>query len=741
MADYQHTGIPKTVEQNPGSPAANTMTVTDPADKAPKRSLVMVVDDDLAGLLMASEALRSAGFDVIEAEDGQQAHEQFVAHQPEVVIMDVIMPRVDGFEACARIRQSEGGSHVPILMITGLEDVESIQRAYEVGATDFVTKPINFFLLPYRVRYMLRAKVTADSLRQSQMQLDKAQRIAKLGHWVWQFDNDVINWSSECRNILDSSEQSSSLTQFMALVHPEDRAQVSHTLSTARAETNRLSLDFRLQGEPGSPVKILHVEAETEQDGQIVGTIQDITERSNAEEQIHNLAYYDLVTGLPNRANLYEMISRSLDTAVANDTQFALLFLDLDHFKQVNDSLGHNAGDLLLREVSVRLKEAVRKSDHLVRTVRNAANEEIPETIARLGGDEFVVLLNPIQRIEDAAVVARRICAEIARSFSLDGIEVRVTTTVGISLFPSDGNDVNQLLKHADVAMYHAKEQGRNGYQFYSHNIHQQALERFSLERDLRKALDNNDFHMEYQPKVALATGSVTGAEALMRWHHPERGNVGPGDFIPLAEETGLIVPMGEWALLTACRQMVEWMDGGMEPIIMAVNCSAIQLVRTDMARVIQQVLEETGLDPEYLEIELTESLLMQNVEEGIAILQALKDLGLRISIDDFGTGYSSLSYLKRLPVDKLKIDQSFVRDLTKDSGDAAIVDSMITLAHNLGLTVVAEGVEDSDQLNYLRTKDCDEIQGYFVSRPLGAGVFAEWIEHSDFNPRRLKAA
>lgn len=705
------------------------------------KPVVLLVDDDIAGLIMASEALAGAGFDVVEAENGKQAVDQFLKYQPDIIIMDVIMPVMDGFESCTIIRQSAGGMHVPILMVTGLEDVESIQKAYEVGATDFITKPINFFLLPHRVNYMMRGAKTADELRASQMRLDKAQRIAKLGHWAWSIDEDSIDWSPECQNILDAPKMGTNLEFFLSTVHLDDRQLVSGAIERARTDANRFSIEFRTCARTKEDIRIINVEAETELTGHMVGTIQDITERSNAEEQIHNLAYYDLVTGLPNRAHLYDMISLSLTQARRYDTQFALLFLDLDHFKKVNDTLGHNAGDLLLREVSTRLKIAVRQSDVVARsTDREVAHTNI-ESIARLGGDEFVVLLSRISRIEDAASVARRICKEIASSFNLEGNEVRITTTVGISLYPSDGDDVDTLLKHADVAMYHAKEQGRNGYQFYSESIHQLALERFALERDLRQSLETNGFHLEYQPKVSIDGIGLTGAEALVRWRHPERGRVNPADFIPLAEETGLIVPLGEWVLRTACEQMSQWLQAGMPPFIMAVNCSAIQLVRTDMAAVIKSTLEATGLNPEYLEIELTESLLMQNVEEGIVILQALKELGLHVSIDDFGTGFSSLSYLKRLPVDKLKIDQSFVKDLTTDPGDAAIVTSMITLAHNLGLTVVAEGVETPDQLDFLQQKHCDEIQGYLISRPMPAEDFSNWANQRQLVEEPLKLA
>jgi len=693
-------------------------------DSLPK---VLVVDDDLAGLLMASEALTSAGFEVIEAEDGLEAVEQFDKHHPDLVVMDVVMPRMNGFDSCALIRKSEGGEHVPILMITGLDDVDSIQKAYEAGATDFVTKPINFFLLPYRIRYMMRSAKNADDLRASQIRLDKAQRIAKLGHWEWLLDNDAFIWSNECENILQSPSLGDELDGFLETIHEDDRSLVASVLERARSDSGRFNLEFRTLANKQDNIRIIHVEAEPESDNHMVGTIQDITERTNAEEQIHNLAYFDLVTGLPNRAHLYDMISLSLKRGAKQSSKFALLFLDLDHFKQVNDTLGHNAGDLLLRQVSSRLKEAVRKTDGVSRSEENTSKTPT-EAIARLGGDEFVVLIDQVDRVEDAAYIARRICKSLAKSFNLDGNEVRITTTIGISLFPEDGEDADKLLKHADVAMYHAKEQGRNGYQFYSQSIHQLALERFALERDLRKALETDGLYLEYQPKIALKNNELTGLEALVRWNHPERGSVSPADFIPLAEETGLIVPIGEWVLETACEQMVKWMEAGIPPFIMAVNCSSIQLVRTDMASVIKTVLENTGLNPAYLEIELTESLLLENVEEGINILQALKDLGLHVSIDDFGTGFSSLSYLKRLPVDKLKIDQSFIKDLTTDPGDAAIVTSMITLAHNLELTVIAEGVENTEQLGFLRAERCDEIQGYLVSRPMPGDTFSDWL-------------
>ncbi len=691
--------------------------------------LVLLVDDDPTGQLMASEALEAEGFDVIEAVDGVEAVQLFAQHKPDIVVMDVVMPRMDGFAACAQIRQSAAGKHVPVLMVTGLNDIDSIKKAYEFGATDFVTKPINFFTLPYRVHYMIRAKATADELRESRAKLDKAQRIAKLGHWEWQTQDDQCLWSAECARILNVSKLGNTLHTLIECIHADDQVMVNALLERTKIDSQRFSTKFRTRTDNADRSRIIQVEAEPDSTGTMVGTLQDITERANAEEQIHNLAYFDLVTGLPNRANLNDMVDNAITKARIGNKKFALLFLDLDRFKQVNDSFGHNVGDALLRSVSTRLGEVIRETDCVGQIDDSVAAIRPPDKIARLGGDEFVVLLDSIERVEDAAYVARRICKSLAKTFQLSETDVHISTTIGISIYPADGKTPDELLKHADVAMYHAKEQGRNCYHFYSQSIHKLSLERFALERDLRESLESGGFHLEYQPKISIRTGDITGVEALVRWEHPTRGRVSPADFIPLAEETGLILPLGEWVLRTACQQMAEWIECGIQPFVMAVNCSSIQLVRTDMTNVIKSALDATGLDPTCLEIELTESLLLQNVEEGIAILQALKSLGLHVSIDDFGTGFSSLSYLKRLPVDKLKIDQSFIRDLNTDPGDAAIVTSMITLAHNLDLTVIAEGVENTEQLGFLRANRCDEIQGFLISRPQPADDLQQWIE------------
>lgn len=698
-----------------------------------QRPIVLHVDDDVSSLMMAEGTLEAAGFDVLHAENGREAVEQFRKSAPDLIIMDALMPEMDGFESISIIRKTPGGEHVPILMITGLEDLDSITRAYDEGATDFLTKPINFHILPHRVQYMMRSKATADDLRESQVRLDNAQRIARIGHWEFEAGKGEFTLSSIAMALLDLNDEEfdGSLDVLLQHIDVSDRYDVHAALENSVGNRQPFNIEFRNTARKNDAILTLRLEAEpyANETGEIVslhGTIQDISERTKAQKQIHDLAYYDIVTGLPNRAFLTERLQYILAVASRNETKFALLFLDLDHFKQVNDTLGHDAGDSLLEKASKRLNAAIRDADALTRNEETAVTNE--HTVARIGGDEFVVLLSNINREEDAAVVACRIGELVAQPFSLGENDVNVTTTIGISVYPNDGSDAETLMKHADVAMYHAKEKGRNGYQFYSRDIHDQALERFALEKDLRAAIENGDLHLLYQPKISMETGEVSGVEALVRWDHAQMGTVSPGDFIPLAEETGLILPLGKWVLMEACRQMKVWASSEVGELSMAINCSTLQFVSGDLQTQVQEAIENNGLAPELLELELTESLLLSDIEVGIEILNRLKTLGVTVSVDDFGTGFSSLSYLKRLPVDKLKIDQSFVKDLVTDKGDEAIVSAIITLSHKLGLTVVAEGVETAEQSKMLADFNCNEIQGYLISYPLSADELAEWL-------------
>ncbi|WP_338051185.1 EAL domain-containing protein [Propionivibrio soli] len=447
-----------------------------------------------------------------------------------------------------------------------------------------------------------------------------------------------------------------------------------------------------------------------------VGTATDISERLAAQERIRQLAYFDPLTNLPNRRMLQDRAQQALASAEREHKQLALLFLDLDHFKTINDSLGHSAGDRLLREVARRLSASVRRMD----------------TVARLGGDEFVVLLTEAT-LEGTAEVARKILDVVARPYPVDQHELGVTPSVGISVFPQDGTDFETLLKHADAAMYRAKESGRNAYQFFTSEMNAAALERLTLENSLRQGIERGEFLLYYQPQVEVSSGRIVGAEALVRWRHPMIGMVPPGKFIPVAEVSGLIVVIGDWVLREACRQNKAWQDEGLPPIRIAVNISSVQFRGGQLEKSVRTVLADTALAAEWLELELTEGIVMGGANETIDTLQRLSSIGVKLAIDDFGTGYSSLSYLKRFPIDKLKIDQSFVRDIVGDPDDWAIATAVISMGHSLRLSVIAEGVEHAEQLEMLESQGCDEVQGYYFSAPLPAEGFAELLRQQRF--------
>ncbi|MBI2508742.1 MAG: EAL domain-containing protein, partial [Betaproteobacteria bacterium] len=425
--------------------------------------------------------------------------------------------------------------------------------------------------------------------------------------------------------------------------------------------------------------------------------------RRQAEERVRHLAHYDELTGLPNRSMFNQRLSHALAQARRHEKPLAILFIDLDRFKNINDTLGHEAGDRVLKDVADRLRGCLRESD----------------TVGRLGGDEFVVLIEGLPQTVDVAAVAQKILTAVAEPFILDSQEFHITASIGISTYPDDSEDMQTLLKNADISMYRAKEQGKNNYQFYSAQINVHSLERLALESGLRRALERNEFLLHYQPRLDIGSGRITGVEALVRWQQPAKELVPPAQFIPLAEETGLIVPIGEWVLKTACARSKSWQGKGLPPLRIAVNLSARQFAHENLLQDVARVLNETGLDPTALEFEITESMVMHNPEHAVKLLNSLKAMGIHLSIDDFGTGYSSLNYLKRFPIDSVKIDRSFIQDLPGDSDDAAITRAIIAMAHSLRLKVVAEGVETEEQLGFLRDYDCDEVQGYYFSRPL----------------------
>ena len=459
----------------------------------------------------------------------------------------------------------------------------------------------------------------------------------------------------------------------------------------------------------------------------IISTGIDITERQQAEEKIQFLAYYDGLTNLPNRILFKEHLNQALAYSQRHKRLMAVLFVDLDRFKQINDTFGHSLGDLLLKGVADRLRFCLRRSDCVSRFELG----DTEASVGRFGGDEFTILIPDVPNIRAVAIIAKRILESISEQFELDHQEIFVTSSIGISIYPNDGTNAESLLKHADVAMYAAKDKGRSGYYFYNASMNQKTFDKLTMENHLRKAIKRDEFTIYYQPKVEIKTQKLVGAEALLRWNHPKKGLITPSKFIPIAEETGLIKPMGLWGFHAVCKQSMQWQKRGLPAIPIAVNLSAVQFQQRDLTDKIIRILLETGMDPKLLEIEITESTIMQNEEDAGRILLRLKNLGISISIDDFGTGYSSLSYLKRFTLDALKIDRSFIKDLSTDPDDRAITTAIIAMARTLGLKVIAEGVEEKADLKFLMELGCDQAQGFYFSPPIPAEEFVEYISKS----------
>jgi PAS domain S-box-containing protein len=651
-----------------------------------------------------------------------------------VAFLDIRMPPgKDGVWAAEQIRALDPA--IEIVISTAFSDVDPQEIAARVPPVEkllYLQKPFH----PHEVRQCaasLGAKWHgAKSLRKNQARLATAQRIAKFGHWELDPQTGHAWWSRELCNVfgLPVDHCSGPIQTLWSRIHPDDEPQVQVAMNRAVRERIAKSLEYRIRAADGSELFVRQEVIATDSEDnnfRVIGAVQDITERKSMEDQIRHLAYFDQLTELPNRSFLTEHLTYVLSQAKRHERTVALLYLDLDNFKRINDTFGHSGGDDLLQEVSLRLKTCVRESDlvsHASRAQRAAPTSEAgADTIVRFGGDEFIILLSEVAHVQDAARVARRIIRAMEVPVRFGETDVVVGVSIGIALYPNDGDTEEILLKNADAAMYHAKGSGRNNFQFYKETLNATALERLSLEANLRHAIETDEIVLHYQPKISVSDGTVVGAEALARWQHPELGTVSPGEFIPIAEETGLIVPLGEMVLRSACNQIKQWEDAGF-PMAVSVNMSFRQFRDQSLISRVRQVLAATGISAHLLEIEFTESVLMDDTGASDRLLAELKGLGLSISMDDFGTGYSSLSHLKRLPIDILKIDRSFVSDLLASEDDQAIVTAIIAMAHRMKLSVVAEGVETQEQLDILGHHGCDVIQGFLLSPAVPAGEF-----------------
>ena len=737
------------------------------------RIKILTIEDDAAVREVIVEFLGQIGYTPLQADDGDTGLNVFRRESPDLVLLDLRLPTIDGLEVLSKMKKESPGT--PVVIVSGQGTVDDAADALKKGAWDYITKPIiDMQILDVAVSNVLeRAKQFREKQSYQERLEDKVQKessdLEQRGMELERAYRNLHREIEERKRAEQAIDQERTFMQTILdgvrdparIVGPDFAVMMMNQAALALLPSHKTSLDqlscfeaYRQSDHPCSgeshpcvlkkvvntskgascrhtdkledgSERIFELEASPlwNADGSLHGileVIRNITGDLSVEaqlrehqERLYHLVHHDNLTSLPNRLLLQDRLQRMMVKAKRHNTYAAVLFLDLDRFKKINDTLGHDIGDKLLLEVAKRLEKCVRRSD----------------TVARLGGDEFAIVLDDLRDTKFVAVVARKILNALSKPIFIEEFELYATSSIGISLFPDDSEEVDGLMRCADTAMYRAKEAGKNNYQYYTADMNMRAFEFLLLESGLRKALDNDELIVFYQPLIDLSTNKLIGMEALLRWQHPEKGMISPGDFIPLAEETGLIEPIGDWVLRAACEQNRKWQDAGYPAVKVSVNMSARQFSKKNLVENISNVLDETGLKPEHLGIEITESVIMQDVQSTIAKLQKLHNMGISLSIDDFGTGYSSLSYLKLFPIDDLKIDRSFVFNITTDSTDAAIAASIIVLAHSMNLNVVAEGVETQEQLELLRKQGCDIVQGFLFSRPLSAEEFVPFFE------------
>jgi diguanylate cyclase (GGDEF)-like protein/PAS domain S-box-containing protein len=686
--------------------------------------ILLLVEDNYGDARLLREMIDTQGSqatELIHVASMCEAEKCLSRRPVDLILLDLGLPDAQGLEVVRRARVA--APHVPLVVLTVLDDEALAVEALKAGAQDYLIKgQIEKRGLRRAVRHAMerkileealfvekeRAQVTLNSIGDAVVCTDIAENITFLNRVA----EKMTGWS--WREAIGRP-----MTEVFRIMNASSRETIPSLIETAIGQDRivHLPLNCILTRRDGFEIPIEDSVAPIHNpEGQATGAVMvfhDISDALSMALQMVHSAQHDFLTGLPNRTLLNDRIGQAITLARRHQREIALLFLDLDGFKHINDSLGHATGDKLLQSIARRLVDCVRGSD----------------TVSRQGGDEFVVLLSEVERPEDIAVLARRILESVARPHRIDQHELHVTTSIGLSIYPHDGKDAEALVKNADTAMYHAKENGPQSYQFFKPSMNAMAVERQSIEEGLRRALERQEFSLLYQPKIDLLTREITGAEALLRWTHPVRGPVSPAQFIPIAEQCGLILPIGNWVLREACKQARTWLDAGLSLGTIAVNISAIEFRAEHFLKGIFAVLNEAGLDPRSLELELTESVLMKHIDSTEFILRALRAKGVRVAVDDFGTGYSSLSYLSRFPIDALKIDQSFVRRITTAPEETTIVAAVIGMGRSLNLRVVAEGVETHEELAFLEANECDEAQGYYFSRPVPPQQFAKLLE------------
>ena len=671
------------------------------------RGRVLVVDDERLNRAILARVLKQNGYSVVEAEDGAEALNKIEHESIDLVLLDIVMPGLSGFDVLAKIRSRKHDADLPVIMVTASTESDKIVQAFNAGANDYVTKPIDIGVTMARINTHVALRDSLAALRRSEERYALVVQATNDGFWDWDLIADTVHFSPRWIEMLGLSEEKvePSINSWLDRVYSEDRARVEAEFdSHLSGVTPQFETELRMLHADGSYrwmlCRGLAVKNSAGRLHRLAGSLTDITEGKVA----------DALTGLPNRVLFQERLQKCVERHTRDQkSRFALLYLDLDNFKLVNDGLGHEIGDRLLVSVARRLEGSVRSGEAFV---------------SRLGGDEFAVLLENVQDIQDASRAAERILIGLAEPFALGGgREVFASVSCGISMASEVNRESADMLQEADTAMYQAKEQGKSCFKVFDPRMKTDVKRRLKIENELRRAVERDEFVLHYQPIVSMATGGLVGFEALVRWQNPETGLISPAEFIPIAEDTGLIIPIGRWVLAEACRQMAEWRatDSRFDGIMMSVNLSSRQLSDTDLVSDVSSVLIDTGLPAKDIILEVTESTIIENQDAGARTLNRLRQCGVNVAIDDFGTGYSSLAYLHRLPLDTLKIDQSFVDRMTHSDDNHSIILTIVALANRLQLKVVAEGIETQKQQELLNAMGCQLAQGYFFSPPIPA--------------------
>jgi diguanylate cyclase (GGDEF)-like protein/PAS domain S-box-containing protein len=680
-----------------------------------QRRTILIVDDTPANLAVAVQYLEGANFNVVVAQDGTEGIERAQLVQPDLILLDVMMAGLDGFQTCSRLKGIESTRDIPVIFMTALSDPNDKVKAFGVGAVDYVNKPFEVGELLARIRTHLTLRAMQEQLivqntklQVSELYYRRLFETAKDGILLLDIKSGKISSVNDAVvNMLGYSREqyiNKSLSEVLPLKNVPACREAFAKLQTGKPVSFE---HWAMKNENEKPIDIEFSASLYQVDGTTIAqcNLRDISARKQAEARIHYMALHDSLTGLANRTLLQDRLSQAISVACRNKQQVAVLLLDLDLFKHINDSLGHQIGDSVLQAVAMRLKASLRDSD----------------TVARLGGDEFVIALPVVANRQEIEDVAQKLIASLREPFQLEGHKIHICGSIGISQYPTDGDNPAELLRAADLAMYAAKATGHGLYKFFTAEMNVVSQRRLILMQDLFDASGREELVLQYQPLVAANSRRITATEALLRWNHPQYGVISPEEFIPLLEDLALIVGVGKWVLKTACMQSVAWQKEGLHPVRMTVNISPSQFYHGNLVETVQEVLRETQLDPQFLELELTETLSLDASEASINIMRQLKQLGVGLSLDDFGTGWSSLSYLTRFPLDRLKIDRAFMRGVPKDPVAGALVSGIIDLTRNLGMACIVEGIETMDQLRFLEARGCSEFQGFLFSPAVSA--------------------